>query len=185
MGLGRRVPGNTARRWARSIALAALFGALLANPASAAADPTLSAGAGPAEITFGGSTTIAGALSGNPGGDGGVTLELRRSQFPYGSSSSVDTTRTGPDGSYSFSAAPDRNSRYVVAMAGSPLVQSSQVQVTVDEKVTTHIRFLSLGRARIVIESRHPADLNLGQPAGLLVSGGEAQLPASRPHTQR
>ena len=136
-------------------------GALAISPASATATQ-VSAAAGRGEIPFTASTDISGAVTGHPGGDGGVTVDLQADPYPYGSFATQDSQATAADGSYRFGVTPARNTRYRVVLKDTPAVRSDTVAVTADEKVTTSVKYETPGRARITIQSRHPADLNWG-----------------------
>ncbi len=158
---GREIAVPKRRRRAVGIALAGLALSLAAASPAAGRATTLSLHADRGEIRFGESTTVSGALS-NGTASAGQTVELRADPFPYGSYARGPTTTTGPDGSYSFRVAPDRNTRYRVAFAGPPGVRSRAAQVTVDEHVRTRVRYLPRGRARLTIRSLHPPDLRWG-----------------------
>lgn len=139
----------------------ASVGALAASPA-AAATTEVSAHAGRDDIRFTGSTGITGRVTGHPGGDGGVGVELQSDPYPYGSFATEGSTGTAPDGSFRFRASPTRNTRYRVALGTTPSIRSGTVPVTVNEIVATQVRYKAPGRARITIRSRHPADLHWG-----------------------
>lgn len=139
----------------------ASIAALAVAPAAAAA-PQVSASAARSEIPFTGSTVISGAVTGHPGGDGGVTVDLQADPYPYGSFVNETSRPTAPDGSYRFRVAPSRNTRYRVVIEDTPGVRSATAPVTVDEIVTTSIHYKTPGRARIVVRSRHPGDLRWG-----------------------
>jgi len=151
------------RRSVLAIALGLASTAALAIAPTAAAATQVSAASGRSEIAFGASTDIAGAVSGHPGGDGGLAVDLQADPYPYGSFETQASRTTAPAGSYRFPATPDRNTRYRVALHATPGVRSDVVAVTVDENVTTSVHYETPGKARIVIESRHPADLNWGK----------------------
>src|SRR3954452_6056072 len=154
----------TALRGRRLLAAAlglASTGAFAISPA--AATPTrVSAAAGRSEIPFTASTSISGDVTGRPGGNGGATVNLQADPYPYGSFVTQGSQTTAADGSYGFGVAPSRNTRYRVVLQATPAVRSDTVGVTVDEKVTTNVQYETPGRARIVIRSRHPADLRWG-----------------------
>ncbi|MGH2924727.1 MAG: serine hydrolase [Solirubrobacterales bacterium] len=155
-----------------ALALAGLSLAVLDAATAAAIPPTLSAHAHRSEIRFESSTRISGKLA-DGAASAGRTVELRADPYPYGSYVDGPSTKTGADGSYSFHVGPDRNTRYRVALAGPPGVHSRTVRLTVDERVATGITYLPRGRARIVIRSRHPADLRWGgERAAWYVSSG-------------
>jgi hypothetical protein len=134
----------------------------LATASAATAATQISAAAGRGEIPFTSSTDVSGEVTGHSGGDGGLAVDLQADPYPYGSFESESSRTTAADGSYRFPVTPDRNTRYRVALHGMPVVRSGTVAVTVDEKVATSVHYETPGRARIVIQSRHPADLNWG-----------------------
>jgi hypothetical protein len=139
----------------------ASIGGLAVAPAAAAAT-RVSAAAGHSEIRFTSATDVSGEVTGHPGGDGGVMVDLQADPYPYGSFVTVASRATAPDGSYRFRVAPSRNARYRVVLDGMPAVRSPVAPVTVDEIVTTSVRYETPGRARIVIRSRHAGDLGWG-----------------------
>ena len=149
------------RRLIAAVLGLASVGALAVSPAGAATTK-VSAHAGRDEIRFTGSTGIMGGLTGHPGGDGGVLVELQSDPYPYGSFATEGSTATAPDGAYRFRVSPSRNTRYRVLLPDMSSVRSGTVSVTVNEIVTTRVRYRTPGRARIVIRSRHPADLHWG-----------------------
>jgi hypothetical protein len=148
----------------RSIRLIAITVLLLAAaPAAVAQAVTITAKAKPARIKFRGSTTISGKLT-----EAGAPLlaqpvELQKRPYPYGKSkwtTAASGTTAPTDGSYSFPGIkPDRNTRYRVLASG---VTSPRLAVIVDEIVVWKVRALGLGRMRLSISSRHPADLKWG-----------------------
>ena len=73
------------RRFLLATALGlASTGALAIAPAAATAT-RISATPGRDEIAFRASTDLSGAITGHPGGDGGVVLDLEADPYPYGS----------------------------------------------------------------------------------------------------
>src|SRR5947208_856092 len=116
----------------------ASMGAFASPPAPAAAT-AVSAAAARNAIPFTASTDISGAVSGRPGGNGGVEVDLRSDPYPYGSFADVASRPTAADGSYRFRVTPSRNTRYRVALHQTPGVRSATVTITVDEKVTTTV----------------------------------------------
>jgi len=143
-----------------AVALGALT--LVAAPSAGARAPALSAHASRPRLSFGESTAIGGRLTGSPGGDGNVLLELRADPYPFGASTHRAITRTAADGSYSFGILPHRNTRYRVRTADTPGARSRAVAITVNELITARVRRLPLGRAKIAIRTRHPRDLDWG-----------------------
>jgi Beta-lactamase enzyme family len=122
----------------------------------------LTAGAHRSQIRFKASTAISGMLMDNPTGNGGRTVELQVDPYPYGSFTDGPSATTSADGSYSFRVSPGRNTRYRVRFAGPPPTRSPTIRVTVRELIRTRLRYPPLGRARIAVYSRHPADLHWG-----------------------
>lgn len=129
-------------------------------PASDAVAP-LTAHATQPRVTFGGGTAVAGILD-TGGLDGGELVELRADAYPFGSFGHRALTRTASDGSYSFRLAPARDTRYLVRLRDDPATTSRVVPVVVNERVRARVHRLGLGRVRIAIRSRHPADLDWG-----------------------
>ena len=154
-----------------------VMGALAISPATAWATE-VSAATARDELPFTASTTVSGAVTGRPGGDGGVVVDLQADPYPYGSFATASSRPTAADGSYSFHVTPSRNTRYRVALHATPGVRSETVPITVDEKVTTEVHYETPGGARIVIRSRHPASLNWGgkRVRWYLASGPQAKL---------
>jgi hypothetical protein len=132
---------------------------LAASPASAAqAAPTLTAAPARGEIAYAKSTSISGSLT-----DSGVPVpaqpvELQASPYPYKRFKPAASGVTGPDGSYSFTVRPGRNTRYRVSASGT----QARTKVLVDELVSAQSKPLPLGRVRVAVRSRHPGDLRWG-----------------------
>jgi hypothetical protein len=136
-------------------------GALAIAPAAATAT-RISAAPGRDEIPFEASTDISGAITGHPGGDGGLLLDLEADPYPYGSFVRRASRASAADGSYRFPVSPSLNTRYRVALHSSPGVRSDTAPITVDEDVTSSVRYQTPGRATIIIRSEHPAGLDWG-----------------------
>ena len=136
-------------------------GAFAIAPGAATAT-RISAAPGRDEIPFGASTDITGAITGHPGSDGGVVLDLEADAYPYGSFVRAASRNTAADGSYRFPVSPSRNTRYRVALRSTPGVRSGTASVTVDEDVASSVRYRTPGRATIVIRSEHPPGLDWG-----------------------
>src|SRR5689334_21798540 len=105
-----RIPGSHARLSLLPAIVALAF--VAASPASAAADPALSAQATQAEVPLGAASSISGTLIGETLGNAGVPVELQASPYPFGSFATVANSTTAADGSYSFKVSPDRNTHY-------------------------------------------------------------------------
>lgn len=136
-------------------------GALAVAPAQAGTTK-VTAKAGREDIRFRDSTRVFGRVTGHPGSDGGVAIELQSDSYPYGGFTRLASQRSAPDGSYGLRVSPARNTRYRAVLADSPGVRSDAIKVTVNEIVKTRVRYQTPGRARIVVRSRHPADLDWG-----------------------
>jgi hypothetical protein len=144
-------------RGLRSGAVAALVAAALAGACSAAAaasSVTLSVRASPQQVASGHQIRLSGSVT---NGAAGTTVQLYESPYPYPVPALVGTTITSADGSFSFTASPDRNTRYRVTAVGT--AAQAQVQVGVIGKVLTKVRALSLGRAGVTLVVFHPRDL--------------------------
>jgi beta-lactamase class A len=147
----------------RRALLAGLIATGLAPPAAfGGGSPALTAHLAPKTIVFGASLNVSGALSGETLGNGNQPLDLKGK--PYGASrfSTVATTSTATDGSYTFAVAPDRNTRYRVVTESAPVTRSPTLAATVTERVRQAIAYPPLGRARASFVSRHPTDLHWG-----------------------
>jgi hypothetical protein len=171
-----------------AVALALAGPAALAVPQAHAASTQITAAAARHAIQFRRSTGVIGRVTGNPGGDGGVRLDLQADPYPYGGFTTRESALTAADGSYRFGVSPSRNTRYRVVLGDTPGVRSPPVAVTVNEHLSTHVRYETPGRARVVIRSRHPANLRWGgkRLRWYLSRGSAAQLrpaKATRTHT--
>jgi beta-lactamase family protein len=149
------------RGLAALVAVGVILGAV-EGAAARPAGPALTAAAAPARLAFGRSARIGGRLSGFPGGNGGVAVELQADPYPFGSFRQVASATTKSDGTYSFSVAPERNTRYRVVASGPPAVRSAAVRVTVEPTFRTRLRYRRLGRVRIAIVALHPAGMRWG-----------------------
>ncbi len=86
---------------------------------------------------------------------------LYRSAYPYPLATEIGSQVAAADGSFSFTVTPDRNTRYLVKLAGSST--QAVVQVGVGYSVKTTVRALPLGRAAVTIVVAHPGDLRWGR----------------------
>src|SRR3954470_22592721 len=125
------------RRVLRAVLATAAF--LLLAPSADAAITELSAKPNP--VTFGSLTTITGkATPGQP-------VQLEQKPFGASSYSVVDTQPADSDGSFTFAdLGPDRSTTYRVS---TPVDDSKTVRVIVNEKLTTRLTPLGLGRMRL------------------------------------
>ena len=164
------------------------IGALTTAQAEGAAGINVTAASGRSQIQFKDSTRISGRVTGHTGGDGGLAVELQADPYPYGAFAGRASSVTASNGSYWFRVAPSRNTRYRVALADTPSVRSAPADVTVNEIVDSRVRYQSPGRARIVVRSRHPADLHWGdRRVGWYLSRGSTarlrRVKVARSHT--
>ena len=135
---------------AASLIALALLGLAAAAPASA--PPSISASAGPAEITLGATVTVSGRLASEPAQAGAQPLQLEGAPYPFHVFTVIAQTQSASDGSFSFAAtAPQENTRMRVSLAGSPGVVSASLHVTVDPRVAINARSLGPGRVRLSI----------------------------------
>jgi hypothetical protein len=135
---------------------------VLSPAASAHAAPVLTAAAAHSEIAFSKSTTIAGTFTEGQVPIAGQPIDLEASPYPFTHWAHAASTASGLDGSYSFAVKPDRNTRYRVTSNGQFPATSPTVEVTVDELIAARVTYPPLGRVRVVVSSRHPADLRWG-----------------------
>ncbi|MGI8429789.1 MAG: hypothetical protein ACR2OB_10895 [Solirubrobacteraceae bacterium] len=90
----------------------------------------------------------------------GSAVALYRSPYPYPVAGFLRTAVVGADGTYSFTVFPDRDTRYRVTLPGTNAL--TMVQIAVIGRVTSTVRALSLGRAKVTILVYHPSDLHWG-----------------------
>jgi hypothetical protein len=140
-----------------------------APAATAAASPALSATAAHPELPYGQATAIVGSLRDGGQPDPAQPVELQADPYPFGQFVHAAFAMTGENGSYAFTVAPDRNTRYRVVSTGT----RASLRVVVDEIVRGRSTPLPLGRVRVAVRSRHPADLRWGsRPAFWFVRQG-------------
>src|SRR4051794_5752009 len=152
---GERKRRSLPRRLAVGLAVVVLAAA----PAAAAdAAPVLTATAAHRELPYGQKTAIVGSLRDADKPQPGQPVELQSDPYPFGAFEHEAFGMTGENGSYSFTVAPDRNTRYRVAATGAP----ADLRVLVDEVVRVRATPLPLGRVRVSVRSRHPGDLRWG-----------------------
>jgi hypothetical protein len=119
---------------------------------------TLSARAGRSQVPYRQHTHIGGVLRAS-GPASNRRISLRSDPYPFGHYAYRASTTTTSAGSYEFRVHPDRNTRYRVVAADDHRVHSRPVRVVVNDAARTKVRALRLGRVRIAITARHPADL--------------------------
>jgi hypothetical protein len=148
------VPGS----WTASVGvIAALLGsgsALGAAPAALAAGPAISLEASPQQLPSGKPVTLSGEIQGVPPG---TVVELQASRYPYVADAPAGTTSTGADGSYSFTASPDRDARYRAVLADG--TTSATVEVDVTPVTVVKTQAVGLSRAQVTVVIFHPRDL--------------------------
>ncbi|MGI8863608.1 MAG: hypothetical protein ACR2JH_04285 [Solirubrobacteraceae bacterium] len=116
--------------------------------------PAITVSAAPAQIASGHPGTLKGTVTGAPPG---TEVRLYASPYPFPVASLAASTTTAPDGSYSFTVSPDRNTRYRVLLTGTTTSALAQVDVT--GKELTKVRALPLGQAGVSVVIFHPRDL--------------------------
>jgi Beta-lactamase enzyme family len=148
---------------ARSVGIAALVAMAIGGAggqALADTTPMVSLSASPRHIFSGRRSRLSGQVTGEPAG---TPVAIYASPYPYARAPAlVGSTTTGADGGFSFTVAPDRNTRYKAAEAGETVVSPS-VEVDVIGRTVTRIRALPLGRAEIRLDVFHPRDLVWGR----------------------
>jgi hypothetical protein len=130
---------------------------VLCGSASAASSASIALQATPRQVQSGQVVTITGQTSGVAPGS---TVTLYSIQYPYSGPSGMYATDTGPDGSFSFTVTPDRNTRYQAVVAGTDA--QAQVQVNVTGRSITKVVALPLGRAEVTLVVFHPRDFDWG-----------------------
>jgi hypothetical protein len=116
--------------------------------------PSITLVASRPQITSGHSLRLSGTATGVLAG---TQVRLYQAPYPFRAAKLVQTTSTAADSTFSFSAAPDRDSHYSVQLAGT--AARAQVSVGVGGKTATTVKALSLGRAEVTILVYHPSDL--------------------------
>ncbi len=126
-------------------------------PRAASTAPLLSLVASRSTIVSGQPVTLSGRVENTTAGR---VVRLYKSAYPYRSSALVRTATPAADGSFSFTAFPDRDARYRAVVPGTPA--HAEVQVLVSGRTVTKIKALPLGRAGVTIIVFHPRDLRWG-----------------------
>jgi hypothetical protein len=134
--------------------LALLLACVCPATAAAQAPGSLTLSASPKLVTHHRAVVLTGNLAGAPAG---TTIDLDESPYPHHGRDQIATTVTDAQGDFSFTAHPDRNTRYtaIVASTGASLT----VLVEVELKRVIKVRALSLGRAVITVLVFHPRDV--------------------------
>jgi len=122
-----------------------------------AASPAVSLHASTAKVQSGSPVTLSGTVTSAPAG---AVVRLYASAYPYPVASLLRTTTSGADGSFSFTAHPDRSTRYRVTVVGT--TARALVQVGVIGKAIVKVRALPLGQAMVTVVVFHPRDLLWG-----------------------
>ena len=138
-------------------AMGALVAAVLCGAPRIADAQTLIAAAVPTQVRSGQAVTISGHAV---GAIAGSVADLYASSYPYPVRRLLATAPVSASGTFSFNVRPDRDTRYVVTLAGTTARATTTVAVT--DLVFTKVRALSLGRAGATIVVFHPRDLRWG-----------------------
>jgi hypothetical protein len=128
------------------------------TPTTPTAPPSITVHASATQITSGASVRLTGVVSNLPAGG---EVELLRSPYPYPAAVLIKTAVPADDGSFSFTVSPDRDTHYVVVVAGTSAHGS--VTIGVVGASIAKVRALPLGRARVTIVIFHPRDLLWGR----------------------
>ncbi len=105
------------------------------QPGGGGGAPSLTIGAKPNTIVFGGATVVSGRLRGQ--NNAGRTVALRADGYPFNVGNAVvATTQTSSNGSYSFTQRPDRNTNYQVTLGA---VRSERVRVNVRFRMSLRV----------------------------------------------
>ncbi len=139
------------------VAFLVVPGGALAASAQSLGTSTTSLTASPSEVASGQPVTLSGAVP--SGAPAGASVELYVSPYPFSAVTAAASATTGPDGSFSFTVTPDRNTEYSATVSG---VSSPPVTVLVTGRTVTKVKALTLGRAKVVLVIFHPRDLRWG-----------------------
>lgn len=135
----------------------AVAGGALASSHQSPWASTTSLAASPSTVASGQSATLSGiAPSAAPVG---ASVELYASPYPFTKITAAARTTVAPDGSFSFTVTPDRNTHYSATVSG---VSSPAVTVLVTGQMVTKVKALKLGRAKVILVLFHPSDLRWG-----------------------
>ncbi len=119
--------------------------------------PVITLSASPQSTVSGLPVTLAGTASGVAPGS---SVQLSASPYPYPSPTVVGSAVTAADGSFAFTVAPDRDTRYTVTLVGTSA--EAAVAVLVSGRTIIKVQALALGRAKVVVVVFHPRDLLWG-----------------------
>ena len=126
------------------------LGAAALAPATTEAPPPLriSAGAAPAEVTYGSPLTLSGRVEGQA--PAASMLALEANGYPYRAWHVLASTQLQPDGSFAFAGVrPQRNTRMRVLLEGAAPAQSASVHVIVEPGVAVSAAAPEPGRTRL------------------------------------
>jgi hypothetical protein len=121
----------------------------LAKPPKPPATSAVTITAAPSTVTFGGTTTISGKITGKKAA--GVSVDLQSQPAPYtGGFTTAAKTTADSTGHYSFKVTPSLNTNYRVVAHTAPAATSSTVPVKVRVKVTLHVGRTTVARGHRV-----------------------------------
>jgi hypothetical protein len=151
--------------------------ALAIAPSSALAQqPTITLRASAAQVPTGTALTLSGEVGDAPPG---AAVLLDQAPYPYTSLSQLATAMPNQNGSFSFTASPEIDTRYRVTLAGTSAEASVQINVT--DKLSVQVTALPLGRAAIRVLVYHPRELHWGwQPVQWSFAHGDHFMAAAR-----
>jgi hypothetical protein len=159
------------------VVIASVATCLIPAATAAATGPPVTLEASSQRVTSGHPVTLTGRTS----AAAGTTVELDAIPFPFARPSGVATAIVTPDGSFSFTVHPDRDTRYEAVVDGQP---SAPVEVDVAGLTVTNVRALALGRAQVTVVVFHPRDLRWGHArVSWWFAGGGSRSFAAAPQT--
>ncbi len=122
--------------------------------AVAATTPTVTLGASRATIGVGQTVVLSGRASDVPVGD---PVLLYATPYPYRPAKLIAQATVGPNDGFTFTARPDRDTRYRVVLVGT--LAHAVTEVDVSWQVVRKIHALPLGQALVTLVVFHPRDL--------------------------
>ena len=127
----------------------------------------LTIAAKPTLTVFQGATVISGKLKGP--NNNGRPVTLREDSFPFNSVDKVATATTGPNGDYSFTRSPAKNSTYQVTLGTT--VRSPGVLVNVRTRVGLSVTDRTPRVGQVIRFSGRACPTHVGLPVGLQRNG--------------
>ena len=133
-----------------------LVGARLETAPAAGTGLQISASASPAELAYGGATSITGQVSQGGQPVTGAAVELQTDPYPYHGYTTLARAVSATDGSYSFTPlAPDRDTRLRVISPAEPSAGSPHLMLRVEPTVALNAGNLGPGATRLSLRVGH------------------------------